>query len=76
MTLYFTHLIGRNRNGSEPGGTLIHALQGNDAFFPTYGKALCGAQPGLRSNGWSEYTSTVPTCPKCIAKMEKAKVKP
>lgn len=67
--LIFSYLTGRNRTGSEPGGTLIHAIRGDGEHFPTFRPALCGAKPGRRSNGWSELTSDHATCPKCLKKL-------
>lgn len=60
-------LIGRTRNATEPGGYRAHAVA-EDSWFA---KALCGAQPGRRSNGWSEWTPSAITCPKCLAKLAK-----
>jgi hypothetical protein len=61
-------LIGRNRTGSEPGGTRIHAIYRSESAF---GTAICGAQPGRRSNGWSDYEFACATCPKCMKKLKK-----
>ncbi len=36
------------------------------------GKALCGSEPGKRSNGWY-HTANFPTCPKCIIKQNETK---
>jgi hypothetical protein len=66
MTYTPKMLTGRNRTGSECGGVLAHAVV-DDSWFA---KALCGAQPGKRSNGWSEYRPQAVTCPKCLAKMQ------
>lgn len=69
--MIFTYLTGRNRTGAEPTGTLIHAVEVEEgATYPSYfGKALCGAEPGRRSNGWSDYRAKEPTCPKCIKRL-------
>jgi len=60
-------LTGRCRTGSERGGHLAHAVAG-DSWYET---ALCGAKPGKRSNGWSEYRPEAVTCPKCLARLAK-----
>lgn len=60
-------LTGRCRTGSERGGHLAHAVPG-DSWYET---ALCGAKPGKRSNGWSEYRPEAVTCPKCLARLAK-----
>lgn len=59
-------LAGRCASGEERGhGTKWHALKD--------GRALCGAQPGRRSAGWSSYTKLGQdaTCPKCLKKLGK-----
>jgi hypothetical protein len=60
-------LTGQCRTGSERGGRLAHAVPG----MSEWGKALCGAQPGRRSNGWSDYPAKAVTCPKCLEKLAK-----
>jgi len=60
-------LTGRCWNGAErDSGHVYHAVSPENA---AYGKALCGAQPGLRSNGWAELLGPAVTCPKCAQKM-------
>jgi hypothetical protein len=57
-------LAGRCANGAErDGGTLFHAVPA--------GKwdALCGAHPGRRSAGWSQYAGDGVSCPKCLRKL-------
>lgn len=53
-------------------GRLIHAVE--MLSEPWYGRALCGAEPGRRSYGWSELGERevqrmapdgLPTCPRC-----------
>ena len=58
----FTYLTGRCANGAErDGGTLYHAVRS--------WRALCGAEPGRTSAGWSSHLGTVATCPRCLAKL-------
>jgi hypothetical protein len=60
-------LTGRGWNGAErDGGAVWHAVA--EASSP-FGKALCGAQPGLRSNGWTEPGERV-TCPRCLKRQK------
>lgn len=69
--MYFTYLTGRNRTATERTGTLIHAIDDPDyAYGPSYAQAICGARPGRRSNGWSDYRSDHATCSKCIKRLE------
>jgi hypothetical protein len=64
-------LTGRCANGAErDGGTKYHALAEREHV------ALCGAKPGRRSVGWSDYADSVrdvskTTCPRCIAKFKR-----
>ena len=47
----WARLAGRCRNGMErDGGKLLHLV--DDGDLPHFGKAICGAKPGKRSNGW------------------------
>jgi hypothetical protein len=66
--MFYTYLTGRGRTGSDSTGPRIHALEDGTSEF---GKAICGAEPGRRSNGWSEYRAPAATCPKCLKKLEK-----
>lgn len=63
-------LAGRCVNGAERDhGTLFHALPVGNGYV-----ALCGAKPGRRSVGWSDYGKhNEVTCPRCIAKLAKIK---
>jgi hypothetical protein len=70
--MVYTYLIGRSRTATDSMGTRIHAVEVDGTSYPAfYGKAICGAKPARRSNGWSEYRTAAPTCPKCIAKLAK-----
>lgn len=65
----YATLTGRCWNGAERDhGRVVHVVDDDQIFGP----ALCGAKPGKRSNGWSEYPHEKPTCPRCIKKLEKA----
>lgn len=68
--IFYAYLTGRNRTATERTGHLFHAIQGEDNYYPGFGKAICGAQPGRRSNGWSEHRSDYATCPKCLKKLQ------
>lgn len=60
--IVFSYLAGRCANGAErDGGTLYHAVRG--------WRALCGAEPGRASAGWSSHLGTKATCPRCLAKL-------
>ncbi len=60
-------LVGRCRTGSEPGGTLTHAVpQGSSGGFKA---ARCGAVPGRLSNGWSDACSLTLTCKRCLKRV-------
>jgi hypothetical protein len=67
--MLYTYLTGRNRTATDQGGRLMHAVpEVEGASYPAYfGAALCGAKPGRRSNGWSDYRAPAATCPKCLA---------
>lgn len=61
-----TRLTGRCANGAErDGGTRYHAIP-----LGKY-KALCGAEPGRRSVGWSVYRGNKVTCPRCLRILQK-----
>lgn len=60
------YLVGRCANGAQrDAGPRIHAVPGDSAWDT----ALCGAQPGRRSNGWSDVAYDAVTCPKCIKRL-------
>ncbi len=64
-------LAGRCANGLERGqGTNLHAVPAaqvrhNFGLIEATGKALCGAQPGRRSVGWTTCESQPVSCPRC-----------
>ena len=59
-------LAGRCLNGYErDSGTRHHAVP-SDSW-----RALCGAYPGKRSAGWSEWDEKEVTCPRCLKKLER-----
>jgi len=60
-------LAGRCSNGFESDhGHLFHAVR-----FDNW-KSLCGAKPGCRSVGWSDWGKDKPvTCPRCLKKLSK-----
>ena len=58
-------LAGRCANGLERGqGRKVHAVPASFAATG-FGKALCGAQPGRRSVGWTALPAADVTCPLC-----------
>lgn len=69
---------GRCWNGSHKDrGVVVHAVEplpptSNGDWFKT---ALCGAEPGARSYGWSN-TSREINCPKCLKKLNAIIEKP
>ncbi|HEL5401710.1 TPA: hypothetical protein UOJ25_001824 [Stenotrophomonas maltophilia] len=64
-------LAGRCANGLERGqGTKLHAIPAaqvrqHAGFVEATGKALCGAQPGRRSVGWTVCEQHLVSCPRC-----------
>jgi hypothetical protein len=57
-------LAGRCRDGAErDGGSLYHAVA-RGAW-----RALCGAEPGRQSAGWSAHAGAAVTCPRCLGRM-------
>ena len=59
---------GRRSNGAERGkGPVYHAVPASSC------RALCGTQPGDRSD-WSSYTGDAVTCPRCVTKLAKLQV--
>lgn len=61
-----SRMSGRCNEGERDGGKRYHAvpLNGN-----CHAKAICGAQPGRRSVGWSEHVGVAVTCPSCLRKL-------
>lgn len=61
---YILPLTGRCANGAEGGhGRIYHAVKNS--------VALCGAEPGRHSAGWSTYEGEAVTCPACLKKLER-----
>jgi len=64
-------LAGRCANGLERGqGTVMHAIpvdqvRRHGGFAEANGKALCGAQPGRRSVGWTVCEERTVSCERC-----------
>jgi hypothetical protein len=60
-------MTGRCASGAEPdGGAIFHAVPEAERY--RWGKALCGAKPGRRGNGWDQYPGGAVTCPRCLKK--------
>lgn len=72
-------LAGRCANGLERGqGTNLHAIPATQVrqhggFVEATGKALCGAEPGRRSVGWTACESRPVTCPRCRRALARGK---
>lgn len=59
-------MTGRCFNGAERDrGRLYHAVALDSRPWDA---ALCGAKPGMRGNGWSDYIGEAVTCPRCLRK--------
>jgi hypothetical protein len=61
-------MAGSCRTATDKQGQWAHAVDVNGWGWE---KALCGKAPGIRGNGWSEWTPPAITCPKCLAKLAK-----
>lgn len=62
---------GRGWNGFHlDAGTIVHAVEPlpPKTGGPWFTKAVCGTQPGIRGNGWSEVSREI-NCPKCLKKL-------
>ena len=63
---------GRCFNGAHRDrGQVVHAVNTKDGKEPNgyWGdKSFCGAEPGLRSYGWSQTDKEI-NCPKCLKKL-------
>jgi len=60
---------GRAFNGAHrDAGKIIHIVEGAEPNGFWGDKALCGTEPGIRGNGWSESHGEA-TCPKCLKKV-------
>lgn len=76
---------GRSWNGAHrDAGIVVHAIIGIESNGYWGGKALCGTEPRLRSNGWTKATTfhsrdniqpSEITCEKCIKKINNNKSK-
>jgi len=63
-------MMGRLASGLQGGhGVRIHATEPGKTAAYCRGKALCGAEPGRRSAGWSPPEELPVNCPKCLKKM-------
>ena len=61
----------RSKHGAEKDrGIVVHIVIGEEPNGYWGGKALCGAEPGRRSNGWFSVEKGA-TCEKCISKWNK-----
>lgn len=69
MSIKSAHKGGRCHNGSHKDrGIIIHLVpHNNEGVGDWFCKAMCGAEPGNRSFGWSE-TSLPVNCKKCLDK--------
>lgn len=77
------HKTGRAWNGFHlDAGHVVHAIEGEEPNGYWGGKALCGTEPGMRSNGWglatdfysrSDIRPSEITCKKCLNKIKKEK---
>ena len=58
-------MSGRCRSGHDNTGAVYHAVEIRNGWD----RALCGATPGDRGNGWAEYPGDAVTCPRCLKKL-------
>ena len=71
-------LAGRCHDGAERDhGTRRHALPVRGSYWgDDMGRALCGAKPGRRSVGWTDWgAEKAVTCPRCLNVLWKGGVK-
>lgn len=69
LIYYVRTMIGRCATGAQrDAGKLRHAV-GSPAD-PCWDRALCGARPGLRGNGWSTLDTRDVSCPRCQRKID------
>jgi hypothetical protein len=64
-------MTGRTRTATDGAGSLAHAVAYAQHPAGLHLPALCGARPGKRSGGWSEYRPAAVTCPRCLAKLNR-----
>lgn len=71
MAIVTAKLAGRCTSGLERGqGVVVHALENPQRNqWEIFGAALCKAEPGRRSVGWTEMAGHETTCPKCLRKL-------
>lgn len=73
MSFVRRKMTGRCCNGAERDGGfrshLVDIPENENGFH--FQKAVCGAKPGKRGNGWSDYDELKVTCPKCLLKIQK-----
>lgn len=71
MRIVFYRMTGRCSTGAErDGGALYHAIRVPEGGIDGWERAICGAKPGDRGNGWSDYAGDRATCPRCLKKLE------
>lgn len=64
-------MMGRLASGVQGGhGVKVHATEPGKTAAYCRGKAICGAEPGKRSAGWSGVEQLPVNCPKCLKKMK------
>lgn len=69
-------MMGRLTDGAQRDhGVRIHATLPHVAASYCRGKALCGAEPGRRSCGWSPPEERPVNCPTCLKRIEQRKVR-
>lgn len=75
-TVVAAKLAGRCADGLERGqGVKMHALLASQVrgnFNEALGKALCGAEPGRRSVGWTVCVGQDISCPRCNRAISRA----
>jgi hypothetical protein len=63
---------GRCWNGaSRDAGIIRHAVPAGEICGDDFRKALCGAVPGARGNGWGSHADPVEdvNCPRCLKRL-------
>lgn len=66
QTLAPRMMAGRCNDGGRDGGRKAHAVAGGPWGWQ---RALCGARPGTKTNGWGEWIAPAVTCPRCLGRM-------
>jgi hypothetical protein len=67
--IYARTMTGRCRRGLDKTGLKVHALQ-FDGRYPSWARAMCGAKPGDRGNGWSQWKAPQVDCPECLKRLQ------